>query len=1072
MTSIINRPGYLDRFSRDLKRFALAYPDKANFLQSSELNEMQSMADDKLRRVAEYILQDGRVIRGEDPLIKPVTGDPTSVEVTLPACAVYIGGFVHDVPAAVFTLSAAGAVKIGVRVSSDLVTDVDDASLKGPIEGTEGYSEPGAARVSMSAAWGYATDGKAGDFVSVYSMQDGTIITNETNIDFSEIYNAIGAYSRESNGSYVSSGCEVTALGLNGSGEQRFVISEGVAYVNGRRLPRQQSFRLKQPETPELRSVSAEPHGFTAATGGTQTFQLSKSPIAAVTEATIIKEATENVVHGAYTGASDPLAHPSVESIISVDQGGTNYTSPADWLLSAGEIDWSPGGAEPAPGSTYTVQYRYYENVAPDSVTRDSVTVSGAVTGTNVLVDYDYKLPRVDAIVMLPDGSLNYMEGVSATVRPRAPIVPKGHLELARVVNKWGIAPDVIETATRNVPYSEITSMKNMLIDLYDLVAQERLKSDITARETASKRGVFVDPFVDDDMRDSGIAQTAASFGGRLRLPITASVHEFPAFLTTQTLDYTEEAIISQLRETGEMKINPYATFTPMPGRCSLEPSSDIWTETQTEWTSPETQKFEAGDGEYIAGIELSSRVEKVRETTRKAAEIRVRDVNFRLEGFIEGETIGAATFDGEDIAVTGAAADVNGVISGSFTIPAGIPTGAKVVAFEGSAGTKASATYVARGTVTVEEYRLTNSLETTTGDLPEPVIIRRVVNEGRGAIDPLAQTFTLTEERCVSSIRLKCKTKGASSNSVLVQIRETQVGLPVRESIAEAFVPGGDLTEGEWFDAVFRLPVFLEAGREYAFVALTDDADHSLAVAEVGKLDAAGDIVTEQPFTVGVLLSSSNASTWNVHNDRDLVFELMGCVFAPEQKTVPIGAFTAANMSDIVVSAPVEFPTQDSDVEILLTRPNGEVIRSSPDQRIQLSEFISNETIQVSAVLSGTDHVTPFLFPAVQVIEGELKASAGYVSRAVPADNAARASVTFDANLPAGSTVTVKIGEPGNYAAENVSNATQLGEGWVEQTYERTPYAPLDARAYITITGTPAARPMLRDLRLVTTEV
>ena len=99
------------------------------------------------------------------------------------------------------------------------------------------------------------------------------------------------------------------------------------------------------------------------------------------------KEVTETVVHGPFSGAVDPLQHPSVTAILEIKQASTVYTSPASWLLSQGQIDWSPSGAEPAPGSSYTVKYRYNENVLPDDVTREAVTVSGAAKDTNVLLD-------------------------------------------------------------------------------------------------------------------------------------------------------------------------------------------------------------------------------------------------------------------------------------------------------------------------------------------------------------------------------------------------------------------------------------------------------------------------------------------------------------------------------------------------------------------------------------------------------------------------------------------------------------------------------------------------------------
>jgi hypothetical protein len=45
----------------------------------------------------------------------------------------------------------------------------------------------------------------------------------------------------------------------------------------------------------------------------------------------------------------------------------------------------------------------------------------------------------------------------------------------------------------------------------------------------------------------------------------------------------------------------------------------------------------------------------------------------------------------------------------------------------------------------------------------------------GGHAPDPLAQTFMLTEGRCVTAVRLKCAGKGFASNAVFVQLVRRQ---------------------------------------------------------------------------------------------------------------------------------------------------------------------------------------------------------------------------------------------------------------------------------------------------------
>lgn len=1103
MNSIIKRAGYGDRFDRALRRHAIAFQDvgrdkKGIYLQSTDLNELQSMQIDHMRRGFDYILQDGRVMDGQDPVVE--IEDDDHIRVRLPACPIYIEGIVHDVPAATFVLPNKGDLTIGVRSSQVLVTDVVDVDLKGSIPGTEAYMEEGPSRIEITVLWGHSQDGVPEPLVSVYQVRDGVILTTSTNIDFSEIYKAIEGYSRESNGSYVFNGFLITALGPKPDGKQAFSVSEGTAYVNGRRIVRRQSFPFDVEEKPDLRNVDAEPHPFTQATGGTQTFKVSKAPISSVRRVTVEKEVTESVLHGPYSGVVDPLEHPSVTAILEIKQGTTVYTSPASWLLSQGQIDWSPSGPEPAPGTTYTVKYRYNENVQPDEVTRDTVTVTGAAKDTNVLIDYAYKLPRIDAVCMDMTGSMVYVTGTSAVSRPRPPIVSDSMIELARISNDWGQKPLVEVTGVRNVPYSEIQDIRTMLLDVYDLVAQERLKNDVSARDVGAKRGLFVDPLRNDAMRDQGIAQTAAVFGGKMTLPIYARLHEFPAFVGIRHLDFVEVAVIRQPRRSKAMKINPYQTFTPMPGRASVEPSTDIWTDKQTVWTSPETQAFEAGEGEFISGISLEQRVEKVSERVVNAEFIRQRDINFRLEGFIENETLELVEFDGVPVVPTvSGPADEDGVITGHFTTPPNVPAGSKSIYFEGSVGTVAGCTYVGRGSITVEEYRLTSSLETTTDTMPQPVVNNTVINNvtnvtnvtnansstpisrsgdggGRGeGHDPLAQTFTLAQSWCLSGIRLMCAKVGSRSNSIAVQLRTVEVGMPTQTVLAEAFVPGTDLVEGEVFTARFNFPVFLQGGREFAFVALTDDAEHSLFVAEIGKIDLdTNAVISEQPFTVGVLLSSSNASTWTVHNEADLWFEMLGCRFDPVERVIPIGTFKANKMSDVIIRAGVEYPDPSVDISIRLRRPSGEVITSAPSQTIRFDEYIQNEDIQVEAVLRGTERITPFLFPDIQIIEGELQPTANYATRAIDATDTNRVLVTLDARLPAGSSATVQIGMPGDYPNIPVSSATQLGDGLVEQTFIRSAYpaANLDARTLITITGTPAARPELSAVRMLLSKV
>nr|VFK46368.1 MAG: protein of unknown function (DUF4815) [Candidatus Kentron sp. TC] len=207
-------------------------------------------------------------------------------------------------------------------------------------------------------------------------------------------------YDRESNGSYVVDGLGVTVVSAGG-GNQVYSIAEGKAHIDGFELELPASLRLARPDNPDLFDVSSEPHRFEPDQGGTMTIPLHYSPIASVTAVDITRESVATVTHGNYSGVSDPLPHNAILGIMSVVQGQTEYEEGTEFKLTGDMVDWSPtGGAEPAPGSTYQVVYRHRLIIQPDAIDEDSITVSNAVGDSLVLVDYSWKLPRIDAITL------------------------------------------------------------------------------------------------------------------------------------------------------------------------------------------------------------------------------------------------------------------------------------------------------------------------------------------------------------------------------------------------------------------------------------------------------------------------------------------------------------------------------------------------------------------------------------------------------------------------------------------------------------------------------------------------
>ena len=1052
--------GVYDR-SPDFPDFARVLFREGKIAQAAEVMEAQSIIENRGTRIASQIMRDGDRIESAAIII-----DADAETATMTAGKVYARGDVRSVSAAVLeSVPMTGEVSVGVRIITTVVTESEEPALLGLHPGSEGEGEAGAGREIETAVWGFDGDGEDGDLFQVYLLKDGVAVDQTPPPSLSGVNQAIAIYDRDANGSYVVRGCRVRALGVSG-GAQHFSIGEGTANILGFKRVREFSLRHIEDEEPDLATVDAEPHTFEDGGSGTAVIALNKGPIAALNQAIITKQKTITLVKGV-SGSADPLPDDSVASIVSVVQGATTYVSGTDYILTADAVDWSPGGSEPSSGSSYDVTYQYLDAVTPDELTSDKVTLSGGVTGATVLLSYDWKLPRYDLICLDQSGFPVYIKGISSAAAPKAPPQPTTLLKLAEIQNDWRGAATVVNTDVRSVPYEEMWTYFRRFFDLLDLVALERLKSDIDTREPVAKKGVFVDPWTDDTYRDAGEPQTAAIFDGAMRLAIEPTIYLLDPDQPVM-LDYTHEVIVRQELATGCMKINPYQNFDLLPGQLSLDPPSDFWTETQTIWASDVTRAF------FGSVASTTTEIDLVDERNEAIPFLREIDVDFVVKGFGGGENLESVTFDGLDVTPIGAiTANSSGELSGTFTIPENIPSGTKTVVVAGEGGSTASATWAGAGVLNIETLRRVTTITQVqwsgfSGAGGDGWGIGGGGGGGNGK-DPLAQTFTLIEDRHVSGFDFRVCAVGNEGNSITVEIRTVENGVPTLTVLAQAIVSMEGVSPGQWIEARFNAPVFLTADRSWAVVIKSDDAEHALSIARLGDFDATIQrFVSAQPYSIGVLLSSSNAETWTPHQAEDLTFRVVAAKFSPTTKTVALGSIGVSGMSDMLIRAGVETPNSQTGLIFEVERADGTITRVQPGQVWSLDEYVS-ENITVRAVLTGTEKASPTLFPRPILITGELASSATYITRAFSMGSAIRMSAFLKSQLPAGSTLTVEIDaadDDWDTVAQHAS--TVLDGGWIEREFRVDPYTADQGRLRITLTGTPAARPVLSDMRAV----
>ncbi|TIR24032.1 MAG: DUF4815 domain-containing protein [Mesorhizobium sp.] len=1046
--------------------------------QAAEMFEAQQILQRKIGSIGNLVARDGDRVEGADIII-----DAEAATVTLTAGKLYVSGRVLDVPAAVLAaVPMIGSVHIGVRVIETYVTELEEPALKGLEPGAPSEGEAGAARVVQTLSWGFSGDASVGDLYSVYLLKDGVAIDQTPPPNLTGINAQLQIYDFDANGNYIVNGCAVSALGKDGT-DQVFSIAAGVANIKGAKRTRYAALRHREVETFDLFRIPTEVHTFGA---NPTVVTLNHGPIATIREVLVEKEVTETVVRGGTPNGSDALVNTGVTSILEVKQGATTYATPADYAKAGDLVSWAAGGAEPATGSSYTVKYRYLGIVAASDITATSITVAGGVNGGQIQIDYDFKLPRVDVLGMDSDGNSVYLKGVSSRTNALPPTVPADVLPLALVENIWTGTPNVTNIGVRAYTMAKIDRMYNSLVDALDLIALERLQRDIDSREPISKNGVFVDPFTSDRYRDEGEPQTAAVFGGLLRLAIDPTFH--PINLPGVTLlNWTEEVAVEQALATRCTKINPYQNFTPLPASMTINPPVDYWTESATEWasdsaaalSSPVVITTSRSTTGRTTTTTTTTQKETIESSTREEtlAYLRQISLQFTIKGFGAGENLTKLEFDGINVNPGGLSANGAGQIVGNFMIPAHVPAGSKGLVAEGQGGSKAAAIFVGQGTIDIETLRrvVTTTVQQTSVTAPRETGGAGGGGGGNGGSrsDPLAQTFTLTEGRHIAGVNLKVCLVGDPDNPIVLEMVEVANGIPTVNVIAQAFYDMNDAVIGQWTEIRFPYPIWLPAGVEYAFVVKTNDGSHSIKTAKLGDFDAElQQPVAAQPYSVGVMLSSSNAVTWTPHQDEDICFQLVAAKFAPTTKTVNVGTLAVTNMSDLLIRAEVELPTAAAGMHFEVELDDGSVTLLNPGQAWELQSFYTGN-VDVRAVLSGSAKVSPVVFPVILAIEGELQTTGTYVTRAFTMGTGVDILSYLKTKIPTGATIAMHA-DAANDAWSAMAQVTQTplqDAGWVERKYNVLGFnANPVGRIRITLTGTPAARPMAYDFRAIST--
>ena len=664
---------------------------------ANELDQVQENAADALRSVADVLFADGDIAAGAACAVDE------HGNCTLDAGRIYMAGMVRPVGAANLVVPVVGEAIVGVYLLQEVITALQDPDLYGSVAG---IPEAGADRIRTTCTWGAAGSGQPGNFYPVHQIVDGVLTPREAAPQLNAITKAIEGYDRESTGGglYVIEGMETTMLSDTEDGQQEYSISAGAARVGGVVWRQGAARRLRFAAAADVMNIYREPHS--SATLETQRIKFDRTPVLKPATVSVQRQRTVEVTHGPVVNSADVLPENVVVKINSVKQGATIYKKDVDYKLVAGQVDWSLPGAEPAPGTKYLVDFEHVSTEPAQDQTPYDFAVTGAVPDTNIQVDYQPALRRIDTIVIDAKGKLNVIKGVSSMWSPVAPVVPAGLLALAKIWQSWDATRTVIVDQVRQVSMDVLQGYQAQHNRHTLDIAALRLAVDVTGRYSGLGSGMFADPMLDDSMRDQGMPQTALIAGGALQLDEPVQALPVDDGATTHSMAHNLATLWAQAATSEATPIAAPAPAVPnppppvpMPAKVVLQPTVDRWVN-EKQLSYPGKIYFNAlglVPGDQILQVRQAAADKFMQEfdiSKVNPADVYMRSipVQFTIDGFAPGELLQALTFDGipvQPLPLAGGnlAANAAGQVVGTFTVPEKLPAGKKTVTFKGSQG-------------------------------------------------------------------------------------------------------------------------------------------------------------------------------------------------------------------------------------------------------------------------------------------------------------------------------------------------------------------------------------------------
>jgi hypothetical protein len=521
--------------------------------------------------------------------------------------------------------------------------------------------------------------------------------------------------------------------------------------------------------------------------------------------------------------------------------------------------------------------------------------------------------------------------------------------------------------------------------------AQFQMNNELQNRDAQTKKGVYSDDFSNDAQSDIYHSQWSARIDRVRRFAAPA-----------------------RAASAAVLEVNPSASNALFKGSLALLPATERVLIEQTDWSEVKNINPYAVFEKPDASVEITPNIGRRGQTG-----IAVVGSNFQSNA--NNVTIRC---DGQVVA-SGVHADTAGRVSASFVIPENTRNGNRIVEMN-------DGLYSARASLQINDPMVITRIERIVEERIIRVPVVQVVWRTQIVTvrsDPLAQTFSFTQDKVVSSVGLYVTAKDLSI-PVTVQIRGVTTGLPNGVIFAEKVLAPGDISLNAETKVVFANPLYAQAGTSYAVVR----------IATLGQLGQNG-VITRQTYVAGVLLESSNAETWTPLNSSDLTMRIYGYDFQSDGE-VRFQAITGVQFSDLNLD---EYSSAPEGTGIAWEySTDGGVIWDAivPAEEERLPNLASQVLVRALFSSNAVNNSPALIFKDVNLIGYLNNTTGAYLNRENELTQGVSSTKLYtQMNIPSGTTINWFASNNGGATWEPMSIQTtrEIDQEWTEYTLTRT---------------------------------